>query len=1671
MKKTISILLSFLMVFSVISSGVGVLVASAETADDENFLLSTPEPPGVPDYSDPNYEEEHKKDKDNPYGKQPERVFSLATMNELYFYESRNHENENTTDWNAWTFDNCSTTHKSYSDGTYWLKDPNLTNSSPTVANVGAQKDLRLSYVQSIGFDPTGSGKKDHIAMIGYSNYQKSGKWTYHTYIVVQDLKSAGQPSYYYDLDTSDWAQQIKLDYYLGSAYFEIAAGDFDDDGQDTLIAYCPSDSHNIWEVSFSGGEFTSKVITSVTALRPDSANLLTDADRQRSQWEFKPTVSFAVGDFDGDGVDNLAISTGFGNPSKEDNDNNTGGLSKTNTSFERYVTSVSVMNLSGTSWSVEKTEFMYSKKEKKTETAQAVTYTFDAMHMGAITAGDINNDGYDEIVAVGYTSNNSKCMGKIYKNAQGVEDPSLGVDVTALGDIAQEEFAYSIISRKPKTVNNTTVYYYTKTDLQQIKMNKLEKNHFHHDNNSMWPQIQVAAGYTNGQSSKAEIFIDGVIYEGSTGTLSASYTPKIFDQTFETIMGGNTNVYRNFVAQVAVGNFDSNVAGREQFVYTLAFQEATSSGKATRDYAVYLGIVGGCVFDDTATDYGGITDYGCSNIRGSSGNWVDIGGTDASKCIYNKGDNWTDKSGKCLNVVVCAVDIDDDGLLGRYNSHKFITSDPSPLAVLQASPYFEALDDLGAYNDNGGTAYTVGYSFEKTTMHGHSVSFGVGFAGELQIGTFRGSLEVGYTLDWSETYEKGFTKEYNYTFMITEDSVLVSIVPVHVYTYDIWNPTGGSDGKGAFVENEYNVSVPAEPVYSVMSIDEYNAAVDIYNDYIEHHPPEQNSGRPTAHKLKKITYGTQISSGAVLPNALGNPYAYQNWTQLNGAQISSPAGDTLIGTSTNGGTSEADFTYSTSSSHSTEMDHGFSFSLCLQGGGKGQTVEGWAGGYVSLDYSYLSGTTVSKSKSEGCTCTVANPKYENVKNYMTYQDLSNYFFKWKLGQWSVGLVEGSTQTTPVIGYFVTEVTSPPSPPKNLEASSEPNANNSTKETITLTWDASDSIPFGPGVAGYNVYDYGVQLNSNPITNTSFVMSGAEVGVKHSFTVKAVSSQTNYLSPPSNEAILGWISPAVGIVSITKDATYTSADGLTDKYVILFSDESTSEFYIRNGKDGTNGQDGQDGQDGQTAYEAAVENGYTGTYEEWLMVIGAACVEGHTYTTYTQAASCTQDGITLSVCSVCGKAAIEVEAHSGHEYGEETFAPTCTERGYTMHTCAKCGDQYFTDFTDASGHDYVGVKTEPTCVDQGYTTYTCSVCGDTYVADITPAAGHDYESVVTEPTCVDQGYTTYTCPSCGDTYVSDITPAVGHDYVAVTTDPTCTHKGFTTYTCSVCGNQYIDDLTDVTAHSFKTKVVESTCVSGGFTLEYCEYCGFMRIADESQAAGHSFVKTETVAPTCLLKGYSVYTCSTCGVSYTADEVGPIAHTWQDKVIAPTCRTEGYTIHTCSACGYAYIDGATPVKEHTPGKWICEDPTEGRYVIRCEECYMLLDVKYVTLDPESTGLLDNPYIGKDGVMTLEYKKTTRIVIDESVTNGNAVVYTSSDPDVVTVDADGNVTAVGPGEAIVTARVAGTSIQMEIPVKVKMNFCQRIIYQMKKFLLFICHVFGGRAYTYIKEDYFS
>jgi hypothetical protein len=106
--------------------------------------------------------------------------------------------------------------------------------------------------------------------------------------------------------------------------------------------------------------------------------------------------------------------------------------------------------------------------------------------------------------------------------------------------------------------------------------------------------------------------------------------------------------------------------------------------------------------------------------------------------------------------------------------------------------------------------------------------------------------------------------------------------------------------------------------------------------------------------------------------------------------------------------------------------------------------------------------------------------------------------------------------------------------------------------------------------------------------------------------------------------------------------------------------------------------------------------------------------------------------------------------HSFEEHTEKY--PTCTETGLLVRTCSVCG--YFERETiPAKGHSWnEGEQVKaPTCGDPGTTKYTCTACNATKIENDIPATGEHANTVrvgAREATETNDGYT-------GDVYCID----------------------------------------------------------------------------------------------------------------------------------------------------------------------------------------------------------------------------------------------------------------------------------------------------------------------------
>ena len=134
---------------------------------------------------------------------------------------------------------------------------------------------------------------------------------------------------------------------------------------------------------------------------------------------------------------------------------------------------------------------------------------------------------------------------------------------------------------------------------------------------------------------------------------------------------------------------------------------------------------------------------------------------------------------------------------------------------------------------------------------------------------------------------------------------------------------------------------------------------------------------------------------------------------------------------------------------------------------------------------------------------------------------------------------------------------------------------------------------------------------------------------------------------------------------------------------------------------GDSGAAGADGAVGKSSYDIAVENGFTGTVEEWLNSLKGSDGIG------IAGISIDHDGYVYITLTNGEKYTIMVEDYCYHENTTKIVtSPTCTNRGYTTETCNDCGFVITNNYVEMIGHHFVDKKCNTCGADEkfGYIT-------------------------------------------------------------------------------------------------------------------------------------------------------------------------------------------------------------------------------------------------------------------------------------------------------------------------------------------------------------------------------
>ena len=1077
----------------------------------------------------------------NPYGYDIGEPFLMVEQNELMYL-------------NAW--DNRVRQASYFSMGSESALNTFARDKS---GSSGTFSNPNYKLMQAVSFDPTGSGRRDHVAFVGVSGQDKKGyMWvidtTKGTDSDCSGLVAIGDFSYMFD------ASAFKVPTYSNRSFLNIVAGDFDGDGKESIVVYTPESSNaggcQIQQWDYDGDSLSQRGKSKSLLMGYYNDHPWYDKEDSEGNQRRKLGVSMAVGDFNGDCVDDLAVLSYCHRLPKDE----------AQIDYYRPVVKIVYGTKGDTSSIVTKSaaqsEEFYTSKGRS---GGRDRYEFP---VGAsLTCGDFDGDGDVDLFLAGMLGQ----LGTWKKNNQQVNGT---IDMKA---------GYLYIGKLSNSGNG-----FVKTTNQTIESNGWTDGGYH-DADDVWQQLAVESVAINGKGRGAKelVFLSGTLYDASNNKPVAVYTGDYF-KSADDGAGSTTSISNCDIQSIAVGNFDGNKAGREQVVFTIALKHANNNQSH-----LLTGYMRGKNYKDTTVN-GEIKEYGTA------------GGYD---CLVPTDSYVNTNAQNAVSFLVIPVDKNNDGVLAKYRGVTYAYTDPDVKAVLQAAPYFDEVMDAG----NNETEYVLTESYELSDWDSDSVSFSIGYSTEFNFLGGKASIETGYALDWTKSFERSLHEEWSQSFSAQAyNSVVVSRTPVFVYEYDIQKADGTWNDKTVM-----QTAIPQGPVYEQLSVDAYNKFATEYNKYMA-----DRKDKPTCYLLGQIDPAANWMDGNE-----GDPYRYNHdgWGTLNPDIQASAISKSEFALGYNGTLDKVAWTKENTTTKSVEMSHGFFFNSSIKWG---SDKVGMHGVTTNLEYSDGKGNSTSKGTAVGASCTVTSlDKQSLVAEGIPAPVVDAYRFHWTLGQWQRHLSGAANNKTPFIGYSVTNLSSPPRAIDNLD------------KTITrgegifdlkLSWTKPDCGNGHPEITGYYVYSkdesgaYTKVSEKLPAEATEYVIKDLNLNGKYTYVVTTVATvdSKDYESVWSNEAhyradeapYIGsngnwWVGGTDTGVKAAGDDGKPGKDGETPyigengNWWIGFTDTKVKAA-------GTDGKDGEKGEDGETPYIGENGNWWIGETDTGVKAAGTDGTNG-----------------------------------------------------------------------------------------------------------------------------------------------------------------------------------------------------------------------------------------------------------------------------------------------------------------------------------------------------------------------------------------------------------------------------------------------------------------------------
>ena len=814
--------------------------------------------------------------------------------------------------------------------------------------------------------DAKGEGQKRYVAVLGYW----IGGKRLELYIADKDGNRVSNTYAIGGEKTLDYLEQA--DAFEDTGFVSVAAGDFNGDGKDTVIAYAPlmesdSEQPQLWEFSITAYGNNMQLDKTGTVCNIfdilGTGNIATKHSNNGKVFRNTPVVQMTTADIDKDSVDELVVTAGMNNTKADVNNRQSRMFIYDNITEEEK----------GSYWN--KTFELDTKGYNNGN--QRLRWASSSVGNLVMTGSGAD---YPEIITAGWVDKKTND----------------GADLTH--DIG----AYVTSCSKTTKKGNSAIGAYGKSEVPAIGSNGqpqvsgfTEDGHYRDDVQSL---VVVDTFAVDGMNAKASVLIMDTVYTYEAGKgLNQEYRTDYFNHSDNGI--GDSIITNGLVQDAVSGNFSGNEEGKEQIVFT------TCQKRASRNQYFYK-------------------TYTYKKTGKSSWNCDSTGYR-----ISKKGNAYTS---------LCAPDIDSDSTIARIKDVSLTYTEPEVLALLESTPYFSEVDegDIG----NSETAYGKenGEGDSVSTAEGLTTNIVAGFewsvddicAGFVCGAGFETSVEQGYAWETATSTTKKFS--LNYSNDTGENQVILYRRPVTTYRYEI---------KGT--KDTMVLARQGTLLTSMLPVDEYNEAAQSY-------------------ELEEIADGTLATPG--------NPFSYRSST----AGLNNVAESKITTQYGKEGTVTQEF------STETEQEKTFTYDLNASFTAYGLVFGVKAGGGA--------GTTYSESQS------TINTEAITKTGAVTGKQVEGYDFNWKFAHWTTK-VNGTE--IPVLGYGLTNVIAPSSPPENLAVESV------TSDSAKITWDAGER-----GADEYRIYQIysdgsDIQIGTVDGTESAYEVTELKPDTSYTYEIKA----------------------------------------------------------------------------------------------------------------------------------------------------------------------------------------------------------------------------------------------------------------------------------------------------------------------------------------------------------------------------------------------------------------------------------------------------------------------------------------------------------------------------------------------------------------------------------------